>query len=110
MSPEYPTNAELERITGQMNELAGRLLLTEDERSLFLKKTSLILHGENESRELESLRGLAGHSTSGLLEGWLEIHSGKYLSGELDPAELIILGEKLRESRRDDDWFRELPL
>ena len=109
MSPEYPTNAELERITGQMNELANQLLLREDERSLILKKVGLILHGEGESRELERLQELAGHNTSGLLEGWIELHWRIYLSGGLDDIELQKLREEIRDSRSEDDTLRELP-
>ncbi|OGM03110.1 hypothetical protein A2115_03405 [Candidatus Woesebacteria bacterium GWA1_41_8] len=110
MSAEYPTEGQLEYASGQANELANRLLLTEDERSLILKKVGLILHGETESKELEELIHLAGLNTSGLLEEWLELHFEAYLFGDLDPNEPIILGEGLRYSRNEDDWLRALPL
>lgn len=72
MSSEYPTTSDLERIAGQINEMASDLALTEDERSYLLKKAGLKAHGEESSKELDRLAENVGPCTQMMLDEVIE--------------------------------------
>jgi|SRR3972149_7467790 len=103
MPPENPSADELVRLTGQVNDLANRLLLTEQERSYILKKAGMQAHGEQSSKDLERLGESVGPHIQMLLEELVEVRwkDGAFLGYGSEEIDRIRQG---LEETRLMDW------